>query len=103
MNSSRRRYALREAYFVERAILACRNDDVDNVNEQILATFPGQEKIYYARDSVVDEGQTTEYSSMGNPCQIYTIPRSAQPPLCPLRDTNVIASSHTQLTAGSFA
>jgi hypothetical protein len=48
-----------DAYFVDRAILACRNDDVDDVDDQLLATFPGQEKIYYAQDKVVNEGQTT--------------------------------------------
>lgn len=43
-------------YFVQRAILACRNDDVDSVNHDILSKFPGEEQIFYATDKVHEEG-----------------------------------------------
>ena len=28
-------------YFLDRTILACRNDEVDNINDAVLAKFPG--------------------------------------------------------------
>ena len=49
-------------YFLERSILSCRNEDVDDINERILQTFPGDERIYQSADSVaVEEGADAPY------------------------------------------
>jgi hypothetical protein len=45
-----------DQYFLDRTILCPRNDDVDFINRFALAQFPGEEKIFYSADSVVEEG-----------------------------------------------
>ena len=37
----------------ECTILSCKNDDVDNINSDILKTFPGEEKIMQSADSLI--------------------------------------------------
>jgi len=46
-------------YFLERTILCCKNDDVDDINQSILTRMPGIEKILTSADSVdlADEAQ----------------------------------------------
>jgi hypothetical protein len=44
-----------DQYFLERTILACKNDEVDDLNTNILAKFPGQERLMTGSDSVVLE------------------------------------------------
>jgi hypothetical protein len=44
-----------DAYFLERTILACKNDDVFDVNKIMLDKFPGQEIRMMSADSVVME------------------------------------------------
>jgi len=44
-----------DQYFLERTILSCKNDDVDDLNEAILAKFLGQERILKSADSVTVE------------------------------------------------
>ncbi|GJX10307.1 uncharacterized protein Tco_0200166, partial [Tanacetum coccineum] len=41
-------------YFQDRAILAPTNEQVDKVNERMLAKLPGREKVCYSSDSVSD-------------------------------------------------
>ena len=56
-------------YFQSRTILSTRNDDVDDINQKILHQFPGQEKTFWACDSIKEsEGNgetayTPEYLS----------------------------------------
>jgi hypothetical protein len=39
-------------YFLERTILCCKNDDVDDINKKILEKMPGREKVLLSADSV---------------------------------------------------
>jgi ATP-dependent DNA helicase PIF1 len=39
-------------YFSERTILTSRNDDVDDINEEMLSAFPGEMKEFLSADSV---------------------------------------------------
>ena len=41
---------------MNRTILTCCNDDVDDLNAQILAMFPGEERVYHAVDQILTEG-----------------------------------------------
>jgi hypothetical protein len=45
-----------DEYFSQRVILACRNDDVDDLNHHVLHRFPGQEQVFNSADVVVNEG-----------------------------------------------
>jgi len=46
-----------DEYFAKRTLLSCKNDDVDDLNADILAKFPGEEKILMSADSVTtDDG-----------------------------------------------
>lgn len=47
-----------DEYFMERTILSSRNDDVTEINGLILTEFPGQERLYYSSDQVVEEEGT---------------------------------------------
>lgn len=46
-----------DQYFLDRTILSSRNDEVDDINEAILARFPGERKLLISADSVVLENQ----------------------------------------------
>ncbi|KAJ6456620.1 hypothetical protein C8R47DRAFT_957152, partial [Mycena vitilis] len=45
----------RDKYFLERTILSARNDDVDELNQDLLHKFQGAETVFYSADSVVTE------------------------------------------------
>jgi len=45
-----------DEYFSQWVILACRNDDVDDLNHHVLHKFPGQEQVFHSADKVVNEG-----------------------------------------------
>ena len=45
-----------DEYFSQRVILACQNNDVDDLNHHVLHRFPGQEQIFHSADSVMSEG-----------------------------------------------
>ena len=47
----------------ERAILAARNDTVDNLNEQLLASMNGEVFTSYSADKAVDEGDAETYAT----------------------------------------
>jgi hypothetical protein len=47
-------------YFTDRTILATRNDDVDIINEKVLAQFPGREEILIGVNSVVEDDLNIE-------------------------------------------
>jgi PIF1-like helicase/Helicase len=49
-----------DQYFLDRAILAPRNDDVFELNEMILARLPGEEKVYFSADTVIEEDGSEE-------------------------------------------
>jgi ATP-dependent DNA helicase PIF1 len=42
-------------YFRERAILAPRNDCIDEINQKILEQFPGEERVYLSADTATDD------------------------------------------------
>ena len=49
-------------YFLDRTILACRNDEVDDINEAVLAKFPGNERTLLSADSVqTQDGAINDY------------------------------------------
>ncbi len=39
-----------DRFFLEQTILSGRNDDVDEINQQVLDMFPGQETVYWSTD-----------------------------------------------------
>jgi ATP-dependent exoDNAse (exonuclease V) alpha subunit len=47
-------------YFAQRTILTSRNDDVDDINEALLAQFPGQEREFLSADSIKNDGANDE-------------------------------------------
>src|ERR1700749_5257522 len=47
-------------YFLERAILAARNDEVSTINSKVLEKFPGHEKTLHGVDKVVEDGNVPE-------------------------------------------
>ena len=55
-------------FFMERSILSCRNDDVDEINKIILDKFPGQSRIYTSADKVV-----LEDGADGNDAPVYPV------------------------------
>jgi hypothetical protein len=49
-------------YFLDRTILACRNDEVDDINEAVLAKFPGNACTLLSADSVqTQDGAANDY------------------------------------------
>ena len=44
-----------DQYYLDRTLLSCTNDDVDNNNAMILARFPGVEKVLLSADTVESE------------------------------------------------
>ena len=49
-------------YFLDRTILACRNDEVDDINEAVLAKFPGNACTLLSADSVqTQDGAVNDY------------------------------------------
>jgi hypothetical protein len=54
--------AKQDEYFKDRTLLSCKNDDVDDLNTDILAKFPGEEKVLMSADSIVtDTGAPIDY------------------------------------------
>lgn len=49
-----------DQYFLERTILSCKNDDVDELNTQTLSRFPGGEKIYWSADKVIQDAENQD-------------------------------------------
>ena len=50
-------------YLAERAILAARNDTVDNLNEQLLAFMTGELFTSYSADTLIDEQDAETYAT----------------------------------------
>jgi len=48
-----------DKFFLERAILCPRNTEVDEINQEVLKLFPGEERLYSSADSVkgVEDGE----------------------------------------------
>jgi hypothetical protein len=46
-----------DQYFLDRNILACTNENVMELNDQLLEKFPGEKKVLLAADSVELEDQ----------------------------------------------
>ncbi len=44
-----------DCFFLERTILSGCNDDVDEINQQVLDMFPGQETVYWSTDKKIEE------------------------------------------------
>ncbi|KAJ0614373.1 putative DNA helicase [Helianthus annuus] len=42
-------------YIISRAILSTRNESVDEINDQMIDIFQGEEKVYYSFDEVEDD------------------------------------------------
>jgi hypothetical protein len=45
-----------DEYFSQRVILACRNNDVDDLNHHVLHKFPGQEQVFHSADVIINDG-----------------------------------------------
>lgn len=50
-------------YLAERAILAARNDTINKLNEQLLASMNGEVFTSYSADKVVDEENAETYAT----------------------------------------
>src|SRR5271168_1254602 len=46
-----------DEYFANRTILTSQNTDVDEINEQMLDEFPGEEKVFMSADSIKGNGE----------------------------------------------
>jgi ATP-dependent DNA helicase PIF1 len=46
-----------DQYFLDLALLSCKNDDVDDLNDKILSMFPGDKTILISANSVVLESR----------------------------------------------
>ena len=44
-----------DRFFLERTILSGCNDDVDEVNQQVLEIFPGQETVCWSTDKMIED------------------------------------------------
>jgi hypothetical protein len=44
-----------DQYFLDRTLLCCKNDDVNDINQAILSQFPGEDKVLMSADSVTLE------------------------------------------------
>ena len=44
-----------DRFFLERTILCGCNNDVDEVNQQVLDKFPGQETVYWSTDKMMED------------------------------------------------
>ncbi|KAF5349437.1 hypothetical protein D9758_014620 [Tetrapyrgos nigripes] len=53
-------------YFTDRIILAARNHDVDDINNNILNRMPGEATICYSADTIVTEAGADDHSSLNN-------------------------------------
>ena len=75
-----------DKYFAERTLLSCKNDDVDDLNENILTKFPGQQRILMSADSVTsDDGQQYPVEYLNSlTCSGLPLARLALKPGCPL-------------------
>jgi ATP-dependent DNA helicase PIF1 len=78
-------------YFKNRTLLCCKNDDVDDLNADILAKFPGEEKVLLSADSIVtDRNEVVDYQPYPveylNSLNVSGLPlaRLALKPGCPL-------------------
>jgi PIF1-like helicase/Helicase len=83
--------AKQDAYFKDRTLLSCKNDDVDDLNADILAKFPGGEKVHMSADSVVtDKAVPIDYQPYPVEylnsliCSGLPLARLALKPGCPL-------------------
>jgi hypothetical protein len=80
-----------DAYFKDRTLLSCKNDDVDDLNTDILAKFPGEQKVLMSADSIVTDGGVpidyqpypVEYLNSLN-CSGLPLARLALKPGCPV-------------------
>ncbi len=54
-------------YFLHRCILSPRNEDVNDVNNQVLDRFLGEERTYLSADSVVVEAGADDDNSDNQP------------------------------------
>ena len=61
-----------------RATLTPLNDNVDKINEVIMAKFPGEGKTYLSADSVADEDMANTYPTDF----LNSVTLSGMPPLC---------------------
>jgi hypothetical protein len=43
-----------DQYFLERALLTCKNDMVQDINDHVLKMFPGRESVAHSADKVAD-------------------------------------------------
>ena len=51
-----------DKYFLDRTLLCCKNDEVDDCNEVILGKFPGVERVMMSADSIqVEDEAQNEY------------------------------------------
>jgi len=80
-----------DEYFKDRTLLSCKNDDVDDLNSDILAKFPGEEKVLRSADCIVgDINDPIEYQPYPveylNSLNVSGIPlaKLALKPGCPL-------------------
>ena len=63
-------------HLAERAILAARNDTVDNLNAQLLASMRGERFASYSADTIIDQEDADNYASE----YLNTINLSSLPP-----------------------
>ena len=75
-----------DKYFAECTLLSCKNDNIDDLNEDILAKFPGEEKILMSADSVTTDDGLAYPVEYLNSLNVSGLPlaKLALKPGCPL-------------------
>jgi hypothetical protein len=73
-----------DGYFLNRTILSCRNDDVDDLNTMILERFPGEEKTYWSSDKVILDGREDNNDTQPYPSEYLASLKPSGLPLAKL-------------------
>ena len=71
------------AYFLECTILSAHNDDVDDLNDKLLARFTGEMTVFHSADSVVTEVGVD--SAIQSPIEYLNSIRASRLPLAKLK------------------
>jgi ATP-dependent exoDNAse (exonuclease V) alpha subunit len=72
-------------YFSSRAILSSRNTDVDEINQDILNNFPGEELVFHSADSVLNNNPDSAQGELMYPVEYLNSINCSGLPLAKLK------------------
>ena len=62
-------------YITSRAVLSTKNENVDEINDQLIGRFHGEEKIYYSFDEAEDDNNNFYPLEFLNSLNVSGLPR----------------------------